>query len=113
MRITREYKRNLEKDNQFYIELGKKLKQARLSKVHKFSGKSFIVTQSAVANSVNTSFQQIQKYEKGINRIPIISLVKIAKFLKKPLNYFLDIQEPNEELQMAYKDAMDRLSENR
>ena len=112
MKITREYKRNLEQDNWFYVELGKRLKQARYTKVNEFTGKEYVVTQTAVAKSVNTSFQQIQKYEKGINRIPIISLVKIAKFLKKPLNYFLDIHEPNEELQAAYRDAMNRLSEN-
>ena len=112
MKITREYKRNLEQDNWFYIELGKRLKQARYTKVNEFTGKEYIVTQTAVAKSINTTFQQVQKYEKGINRIPIISLVKISKFLKKPLNYFLDIHEPNEELQAAYKDAIDSLQEN-
>ena len=112
MKITREYKRNLEQDNWFYVELGKRLKQARYTKVNEFTGKEYVVTQTAVAKSINTTFQQVQKYEKGINRIPIISLVKISKFLKKPLNYFLDIREPNEELQAALKDAMNRLSEN-
>jgi transcriptional regulator with XRE-family HTH domain len=113
MKITREYKRNLNQDNWFYVELGKRLKQARYTKVNEFTGKEYVVTQTAVASCISSTFQQVQKYEKGINRIPLINLVKIAKFLKKPLSYFLDIQEPNEELQMAYKDAMDRLSENR
>jgi|TARA_E500000318_G_scaffold48745_1_gene45853 transcriptional regulator with XRE-family HTH domain len=115
MRITKEYKRNLEKDNQFYIELGKKLKQARLSKVHKFSGKSFIVTQSAVAKAANTTFQQIQKYEKGINRIPLINLIKISKFLKKPLSYFLSDYDNEdsiaENFNIAFQNEIELLEE--
>jgi transcriptional regulator with XRE-family HTH domain len=117
MKITREYKRNLEQDNWFYVVLGTRLKQARFSKVHKFSGKSFSVTQTAVAKAANTTFQQIQKYEKGINRIPLINLVKIAKFLRKPLSYFLsdfDNLDPiAENFNIAFQSEVEKLEEQK
>jgi len=117
MKITKEYKRNLQDDNWFYVELGKKLKQARLSKVHKFSKNTYAVTQTAVANCIGSTFQQVQKYEKGINRIPLINLVKISKFLDKPLSYFLDDfhgqPEITNQFNNAFRDAIDKLEENR
>ena len=117
MKITREYKRNLEQDNWFYVELGKRLKQARFSKVHKFSGKSFSVTQTAVAKAANTTFQQIQKYEKGINRIPLINLVKIAKFLRKPLSYFLqdfdDLDSISDNFNISFQNEVEKIQEQK
>ena len=115
MKITREYKRNLEQDNWFYIELGKKLKQARKTKINNFSGKSYVVTQTAVAKSINTTFQQVQKYEKGTNRIPIISLVKIAKFLERPLSYFLNdfnsLDSYSDNFNIAFQNEVEKLQE--
>jgi transcriptional regulator with XRE-family HTH domain len=108
MKISREYKRNLEEDNWFYIELGKRLKQARYSKIHEFTGKAYVVTQSAVAKAANTTFQQIQKYEKGQNRIPIINLIKISKFLNKPLDYFLDDFNGTEKLADKFNTAFEK-----
>jgi transcriptional regulator with XRE-family HTH domain len=117
MRITREYKRNLNDDNWFYVELGKKIKQARFSKVNDFSGKTYAVTQSAIAKYINTTFQQVQKYEKGINRIPLIALVKIAKFLKKPLSYFLSDYDNYDSIadnfNIAFKNELEKLEEQK
>jgi transcriptional regulator with XRE-family HTH domain len=96
MRLSHKAKKNFEEDNQFYIDLGKKIRAARKSKVNEFTGKETIITQSRVAEALKSTFQQIGKYEKGENRIPIINLIKISKFLKKPLSYFLEeYQQPN------------------
>ena len=66
-----------------------------------------------VATALKTTFQQIGKYEKGENRIPIVNLIKISKFLKKPLSYFLDDwQETNiiaEQFNAAFEKEYERL----
>lgn len=115
MKISREYKRNLEEDNWFYIELGKRLKQARYTKINEFTGKQYVVTQTAVAKKINTTFQQIQKYEKGANRIPVISLIKISNFLKKPLSYFLDVYKHEEDIpnkfNLAFQSEVEKIQE--
>ena len=90
MRLSPRTKKNLEEDNQFYIELGKKLRLARRTKINEFTGKESFISQTKVATALKTTFQQIGKYEKGENRIPIVNLIKISKFLKKPLSFFLD-----------------------
>jgi transcriptional regulator with XRE-family HTH domain len=39
------------------------------------------LSQELVANKLNISFQQVQKYEKGTNRISGVRLVALAEFL--------------------------------
>ena len=95
MKLSPKSKKNLEEDNQFYIELGKKLRLARRTKINEFTGKESFISQTKVATALKTTFQQIGKYEKGENRIPIVNLIKISKFLKKPLSYFLDDWQEN------------------
>ena len=46
-------------------------------------------TQTRVANAVNVTFQQIQKYEKGVNAVSIINELKLAEFLNCDRNYFV------------------------
>ncbi len=65
MRLSPKAKKNQQEDNAFYIHLGKKLRQARRTKVNEFTGKETIVPQTKVANALKTTFQQIRKYEKG------------------------------------------------
>ena len=48
------------------------------------------LTQSALAAALNISFQQIQKYETGMNRISASRLWDIAKALDVPINYFFE-----------------------
>ena len=112
MKLSHKAKKNFEEDNQFYIDLGKKIRAARKSKVNEFTGKETIITQSRVAEALKSTFQQIGKYEKGENRIPLINLVKISKFLKKPMSYFLDDYEEldvvAEEFNIAYEKERDK-----
>jgi len=48
------------------------------------------LTQSDLGNLLNISFQQVQKYENGTNRISVGTLYKIAKALEVPLLFFFD-----------------------
>ncbi len=117
MRLSPKAKKNQQEDNAFYIHLGKKLRQARRTKVNEFTGKETIVPQTKVANALKTTFQQIGKYEKGENRIPIVNLIKISKFLKKPLSYFLEeYQELDvvaEEFNMAFQIESEKIQEGK
>lgn len=113
MKLSPRAKKNLEEDNVFYINLGKKLKQARRTKVNEFTGKQTIVPQTKVAQALKTTFQQIGKYEKGENRIPIVNLIKISKFLKKPLSYFLEeykeLDVVSEEFNIAFDNEKSKM----
>lgn len=46
------------------------------------------LTQLSVAESIGVTFQQIQKYERGSNRIVASRLYDLAKTLDVPLEYF-------------------------
>ena len=65
----------------FNKHLGIKLKQRRLA---------LGLTQTKVANAINVTFQQIQKYEKGTNGVSSIRLLQLSNYLKVPINYFFE-----------------------
>jgi len=46
-------------------------------------------TQTRVANAVNVTFQQIQKYEKGVNAVSVINELKFCEFFNCDRNYFV------------------------
>lgn len=46
------------------------------------------LTQSDLGAVIGVSFQQIQRKEKGINRISALELWRIAAVLKKDMDYF-------------------------
>jgi transcriptional regulator with XRE-family HTH domain len=68
-------------EKNFNTHLGKKLRMRRLS---------LGLTQTKVANAINVTFQQIQKYEKGTNGVSSSRLMQLASFLKVPVNYFYE-----------------------
>ena len=51
------------------------------------------ISQSALAVALGVSFQQVQKYEKGVNRVGSARLVEIAKALKTTTSALLDVSE--------------------
>ncbi len=56
-------------------------------------------TQQQLAEAVGIKFQQIQKYETGMNRVSASRLWDIANVLKVPVSFFfdgLDVQPPAE-----------------
>lgn len=54
------------------------------------------MTQTQVASKCNVTFQQIQKYEKGINTISLYRALQIAYILKINLNDLLKDTEITE-----------------
>ena len=48
------------------------------------------LSQGALADAIHLTFQQVQKYERGSNRISASKLFEIAQFLKAPISYFFD-----------------------
>ncbi|MQW86672.1 helix-turn-helix domain-containing protein [Sinorhizobium saheli] len=48
------------------------------------------VTQVALAEAIGVTFQQVQKYEKGTNRIGASRLQQIANSLGVPVSYFFE-----------------------
>ncbi|MEA2913927.1 MAG: hypothetical protein QOJ15_6008 [Bradyrhizobium sp.] len=53
------------------------------------------MSQSAVGTAVGLTFQQIQKYERGSNRIGSSRLFEFAKVLDVPVSYFFDEMPSN------------------
>ena len=68
-------------EDTFNTHLGKRLRMRRLS---------LGLTQTKVANAINVTFQQIQKYEKGTNGVSSSRLMQLANFLKVPITYFYE-----------------------
>ncbi len=46
------------------------------------------ISQPQLAKDLQLTFQQVQKYEKGVNRVSIGRLVQISQITKQPLSYF-------------------------
>jgi len=65
----------------FNQHLGSKLRIRRLA---------LGLTQTKVAQAINVTFQQIQKYEKGTNGISYLRVMQLANFLKVPVVYFFE-----------------------
>ena len=68
-------------EDNFNVHLGKKLRMRRLS---------LGLTQTKVAQAINVTFQQIQKYEKGTNGVSSSRLMQLSTFLKVPINFFYE-----------------------
>lgn len=61
--------------------IGLKIRQKRLE---------LGLTQQTLADKLGLSYQQVQKYETGLNRISAGRLSFVAKILLTPLDYFFD-----------------------
>lgn len=60
--------------------LGQRIKQRR---------QEIRCSQEALGEKLGLSFQQVQKYERGINRVTVSRLFELADALEAPLSYFL------------------------
>lgn len=63
-----------------YSEIGIKIYELRT--INRISAKT-------LADKVGVTTQQMYKYEKGVNRIPVCRLVAIAQIFNKPIEYFI------------------------
>jgi transcriptional regulator with XRE-family HTH domain len=68
-------------ESNFNKHLGSQLRMRRLA---------LGLTQTKVAQAINVTFQQIQKYEKGTNGISSLRIMQLANFLKVPVVYFFE-----------------------
>ena len=68
-------------ESNFNRHLGSKLRMRRLS---------LGLTQTKVAQAINVTFQQIQKYEKGTNGISSLRIMQLSNFLKVPVVFFFE-----------------------
>ncbi len=82
-------------EENFNKHMGGKLKMRRLA---------LGLTQTKVAKAINVTFQQIQKYEKGINGVSSIRLLQLSNYLKVPINYFFEDYE-------EYRDNTNKLGD--
>jgi transcriptional regulator with XRE-family HTH domain len=73
----------------FYRDLGRAIRLARVA-----AGKS----QADMAEHLDVSPQQVQKYEKGTNRIPVQELVSLSAYLEAPIPDLVDSSGPDAEL---------------
>ena len=48
------------------------------------------MSQTALADSIGVTFQQVQKYEKGTNRVSASTLQKLSETLQVPVAYFFE-----------------------
>jgi transcriptional regulator with XRE-family HTH domain len=61
------------------LEIGQKIRAQRIAKG---------VSQTTLAQGLGLTFQQVQKYEKGTNRVSAGRLQKIAVMLSTPVTFF-------------------------
>jgi transcriptional regulator with XRE-family HTH domain len=48
------------------------------------------LSQTRLANALGVTFQQVQKYEKGVNRISAGRLQHISRILQVPIHFFFE-----------------------
>jgi transcriptional regulator with XRE-family HTH domain len=48
------------------------------------------MSQTQLANAIGLTFQQVQKYERGVNRIGASRLFRMAEALDVPISFFFD-----------------------
>ncbi|PIT69130.1 helix-turn-helix domain-containing protein [Bartonella tribocorum] len=61
------------------ISIGKRIRYRRIA---------MGLSQKALGSFLGVSFQQIQKYEKGLNRVSVKCLLEIAQKLQVPISFF-------------------------
>jgi transcriptional regulator with XRE-family HTH domain len=86
-------------EERFYRDLGRSLRLARAA-----AGKS----QEEAGDRVDVTFQQLQKYETGANRIPVDCLVNLAGYYEVPLSQFLAPTAADSEFQSLASQLGDR-----
>ena len=61
------------------VEIGRKIRALRLQRG---------LSQSGLGEGIGLTFQQVQKYEKGTNRVSAGRLQRIASLLQVPITFF-------------------------
>ena len=72
------------------IEMGKRIRLRRVEQK---------ISQADLGEKLGVSFQQVQKYEKGVNRVGAARLQQIANALSVPVTFFFDSDNKNREVE--------------
>src|SRR5258707_13523193 len=72
------------------IEMGKKIRLRRVEQR---------ISQSDLGEKLGVSFQQVQKYEKGVNRVGAARLQQIANAVDGPVPFFYDSDNKTREVE--------------
>ncbi len=67
------------------VEIGRKIRALRLERG---------LSQSGLAEGIGLTFQQVQNYEKGTNRVSAGRLQRIAEMLNTPVTFFYGGMSP-------------------
>jgi transcriptional regulator with XRE-family HTH domain len=78
------------------VEVGQRIRIQRLA-----AG----ISQSELAERIGVTFQQVQKYEKGMNRVGAGRLTKIARVLNVSVGSFFDGRDTIEQVELQGMDA--------
>ena len=65
--------------NSHDVEVGQRIRARRMAKG---------MSQTDLGNLLGVTFQQVQKYEKGVNRVGAGRLVRVAESLEVPVSFF-------------------------
>jgi transcriptional regulator with XRE-family HTH domain len=76
------------------LEIGLKIRALRVAKR---------VSQADIGDGLGVTFQQVQKYEKGANRVSAARLKKIADMLDTPITFFYG--EPGTRTKKQHQDS--------
>ncbi len=79
----------MKKPNSIDSDIGK-----QLNKLRRRAG----ISQTALGKHLGVSFQQIQKYENGINRLSVALAIKISRYLSVPGHRLLNVAQPTTKL---------------
>ena len=78
------------------------------------------MTQENLGNEINVTFQQVQKCERGVNRISVETLIKVAKAISTTPQQLIDAahgedepveREPGDRLRLSVMASLSRLPE--
>ena len=64
------------------VEVGRRIRVRRLERQ---------MSQTELADQLGVTFQQVQKYEKGVNRVGAARLQRIADALDVPISFFFSV----------------------
>jgi transcriptional regulator with XRE-family HTH domain len=91
---------SVKKPDPIDIHVGKRLRTLR---------KILGISQEKLAEQVNLTFQQVQKYERGMNRVSASRLYNFAKILDVPVSYFF--RDMGKEIEYADLDTYGHFSD--
>ncbi len=78
------------------VEIGRKIRALRLERG---------LSQSGLADGIGLTFQQVQKYEKGTNRVSAGRLQRIADILNTPVTFFYAGMNPRATKKQGIRDT--------